>query len=208
MKIKFVSLFLILISFTATAQIAPYKYFVRFTDKNDSPYSIQNPSEYLSQRAIDRRVNQGIAIDESDLPVNPAYLQGVVQAGATLLNPSKWLNGVSIFTFSTAVVDAINELPYVAGVTKSGSTSYAPVHYGRPYYGYYGSVYGNVYDPGYYQTTTSYFIECNAYRLSDEKLVYSSQTKSVDPSSLDKFAYDFSKAIVNDLAKRGVFGGE
>jgi hypothetical protein len=122
MKIKFVSLFLILISFTATAQIAPYKYFVRFTDKNDSPYSIQNPSEYLSQRAIDRRVNQGIAIDESDLPVNPAYLQGVVQAGATLLNPSKWLNGVSIFTFSTAVVDAINELPYVAGVTKSGST--------------------------------------------------------------------------------------
>lgn len=102
-----------------------------------------------------------------------------------------------------SLMDAQKETHYVPG-----STSYAPVHYGRPYYGYYGSVYGNVYDPGYYQTTTSYFIECNAYRLSDEKLVYSSQTKSVDPSSLDKFAYDFSKAIVNDLAKRGVFGGE
>lgn len=85
-----------------------------------------------------------------------------------------------------------------------GSTAYAPGYYGHPYYGYYGYRYATVYDPGYYQTTTSYFIECNGYRLEDERLVYSSQTKAVDPSSLDRFAYEFARAIVKDLESKGV----
>jgi hypothetical protein len=99
-----------------------------------------------------------------------------------------------------SLLDKEKETYYVPGST----SVYAPGYYGHPYYGYYGYRYAAVYDPGYYQTTTSYFIECNAYRLSDEKLAYSAQTKAVDPSSLDKFAYDFSRAIVKDLEARGV----
>lgn len=101
-----------------------------------------------------------------------------------------------------SLLDAQKETHYVPG-----STAYYPSYYGRPYYGYYGSVYSNVYDPGYYSTTTSYFIECNAYRLSDGKLAYSSQSKAVDPSSIDKFAYDYSKALIADLESKGVLGG-
>jgi len=101
-----------------------------------------------------------------------------------------------------SLLDAQKETHYVPG-----STAYYPTYYGRPYYGYYGSVYSNVYDPGHYQTTTSYFIECNAYRLSDGKLAYSSQSKSVDPSSIDKFAYDYARTLVADLEKKGVLGG-
>jgi hypothetical protein len=101
-----------------------------------------------------------------------------------------------------SLLDKEKETYYVPG-----STAYAPAYYGRPYYGYYGAVYSNVYDPGYYQTTTSYFIECNAYRLSDGKLAYSSQSKAVDPSSIDKFAYDYSRTLVADLEKKGVLGG-
>jgi hypothetical protein len=100
-----------------------------------------------------------------------------------------------------SLLDAQKETYYVPG-----STSYYPAAYGRPYYGYYGSTYAAVYDPGYYQTTTSYFIECNAYRLSDEKLAYSAQSKTVDPSSIEKFAYDYSRAIVDDLVSKGVMG--
>ena len=99
-----------------------------------------------------------------------------------------------------SLLDKEKETQYVPGST----TVYAPGYYGHPYYGYYGYRYAAVYDPGYYQTTTSYFIECNAYRLSDEKLAYSAQTKAVDPSSLDKFAYDFSRAIIKDLETKGV----
>jgi hypothetical protein len=102
-----------------------------------------------------------------------------------------------------SLLDAQKETHYVPG-----STAYYPSYYGRPYYGYYGSVYTHVYDPGYYTTTTSYFIECNAYRLSDGKLAYSSQSKSVDPSSIDKFAYDYSNTLIQDLQKKGVLGGK
>jgi hypothetical protein len=117
MKTSTLTLAFLLFVSAIFSQVAPDKYFVRFTDKNNSPYSIGNPSEFLSQRAIDRRNNQGIEIEESDLPVNPAYLQGVSEAGATILNPSKWLNGVSIYTTDPGVLAAINELPYVASIT-------------------------------------------------------------------------------------------
>lgn len=102
-------------------QIAPNKYYIQFTDKNNSPYSIENPSQYLSQRAIDRRAMQGIPIDEKDLPVNPSYIQGVADLGAVILNPTKWLNGVTIFTDDPSVLAAIEQLPYVASVSKSSS---------------------------------------------------------------------------------------
>lgn len=59
------------------AQVAPGKYFVEFTDKSNNPYSIDRPWEFLSQRALDRRTAQGIAITETDLPVTPSYVEGV-----------------------------------------------------------------------------------------------------------------------------------
>lgn len=44
------------------------KYWVKFKDKNGSPYTIGNPSAYLSARSIARRTNQGIAVDMTDIP--------------------------------------------------------------------------------------------------------------------------------------------
>ena len=97
----------------AKAQVATNIYWVQFTDKNDSPYSIDVPEAFLSQRALDRRARLGIEIDEYDLPVNPQYLQAVADCGAELINPSKWLNGVSVHVTDAAVIDAINALPFV-----------------------------------------------------------------------------------------------
>ena len=109
-------LLLLVVAMLTQAQVATNIYWVQFADKNDSPYSIDAPENYLSQRALDRRARQGIAIDEYDLPVNPAYLEAVAGCGAELLNPSKWLNGVSVYTTDPAVVEAINTLPFVVMV--------------------------------------------------------------------------------------------
>lgn len=108
--------FFVLFSGISQAQIAPDSYFVQFTDKANSPYSIDEPEAFLTQRAIDRRVNQDIAITAHDLPVNPAYLDGVAALGPEMLFPTKWLNGVTIKTSSQAVLDAINDLPYVVSI--------------------------------------------------------------------------------------------
>ncbi len=114
-------LLMALLSTILFSQVAPDKYWVRFTDKNNSPYSINNPEQFLSQKAIDRRVAQGIPIVENDLPVNPAYVQAVINTGATLLNISKWFNSVTVYTTSPGVIAAINQLPFVLSVGKSNS---------------------------------------------------------------------------------------
>src|SRR6185312_16378245 len=93
-----------------------YKYWIQFTDKNKSPYSVTNPSAYLSARAIYRRVKYGIPIQYNDLPPNPAYIDSVVSKGVKLLNRSRWFNAISIDAVSasdTAAMAKIRALPFV-----------------------------------------------------------------------------------------------
>ena len=111
-KLSFLLMFLAATMF-AQAQVASNIYWVQFTDKNNSPYSIDNPEAYLSPRALQRRANLGISIDAYDIPVNPQYLQAVADCGAELINPSKWLNGVSVHVTNPAVIEAINTLDFV-----------------------------------------------------------------------------------------------
>ena len=113
MRRLFVLITLLLIVGVAYSQIAPDRYWVQFTDKNNTPYSIDRPEEFLSERSIQRRIKYCVALDEKDIPVNPSYIEAVENAGATILNPSKWLNGVTIETNSESVLNAIEKLPFV-----------------------------------------------------------------------------------------------
>ena len=97
----------------AQIQVAPDKYWIQFTDKSNTPYSIDRPDEFLSERAIQRRKKYNIALNEKDIPVNPSYIEAVRKTGAIILNPSKWLNGVTIETSNLSVVEEIAKLPFV-----------------------------------------------------------------------------------------------
>lgn len=118
----------------STAQIAPNKYYVQFKDKSNSPYSISNPQQFLTQRAINRRIKQGIPIVQNDIPVNPAYLNGVAQTGATLLFPTKWLNGVTISTTSQSVLTAIAALPYVLSIKSMETANFNQLAKNKTYF--------------------------------------------------------------------------
>lgn len=104
---------LLIVGVTAYSQIAPDRYWIQFADKNNTPYSIDRPEEFLSERAIQRRIKYGIALDEKDIPVNPSYIEAVKKTGAVILNPSKWLNGVTVEVYDNSVLDAISGLPFV-----------------------------------------------------------------------------------------------
>jgi len=106
---------LLMFAFVTSSYAQQYdKYVIQFTDKNNSPYSLTNPSQYLSEKAIARRTKYDIAIDSTDLPVNPAYIQTVLaQGNVTLLAKSRWLNDILILTTDQAALDAINNLPFV-----------------------------------------------------------------------------------------------
>jgi len=107
-----------LIASALFAQINQSKFFIRFTDKNNNPYSLSNPSAFLSAKAIARRTTQGIGYNNYDLPVTPQYLAGVAATGATLWAVSKWFNGVSISVPDTNTFNAVMALSYVQNITR------------------------------------------------------------------------------------------
>ena len=90
------------------------KYIVRFKDKTGTPFSINDPSKFLSSKAIERRAKQHIAIDETDLPVVPAYIDSIKSvSNVTVLDESKWFNDVCISTTDSTALSRINRFSFV-----------------------------------------------------------------------------------------------
>ncbi|CAN5217249.1 S8 family serine peptidase [soil metagenome] len=99
----------------------PTKYWVQFSDKGNSTFTLSSPSAYLSARALARRTAHNILIDSLDIPVTPAYVSGVAAIPNVIVNArSKWLNGVVIFTSDPNALSAISALPYVVSVGNVG----------------------------------------------------------------------------------------
>lgn len=89
------------------------KYWIVFTDKNGSPYSVSTPGQYLSARAIARRAKYSIPVQYNDLPPNPSYIDSVISKGVVLLNRSRWFNAISIYAADTTKLALIRSLPFV-----------------------------------------------------------------------------------------------
>lgn len=118
MKAKLIVLLVLLVSeLISVAQSTPKSYFwVQLKDKKGTPYLISKPEAFLSQRAINRRIRQHIAIDETDLPVSPDYLDSLKNRGLEIFHTSKWLNGVTVRIADTSQIRKIAALPFVASV--------------------------------------------------------------------------------------------
>ncbi len=107
-KILFFTLF-IFSSFSFSQEHA----WIFFNSKADVANYIANPNLMLTQRAIDRRVNQGIAIDFTDVPVDPAHITTLQNAtGITYKTKSKWLNAAHVIG-SVADINALATLSFV-----------------------------------------------------------------------------------------------
>jgi serine protease AprX len=95
------------------------KYWVMFKNKTGTPYTLSAAGAYLSTKAIQRRIDQGIALDNTDLPVTPSYVSQVdAVSGVTILYRSKWLNGVVISVTNTIALTTINTFSFVQTTNK------------------------------------------------------------------------------------------
>ena len=102
---------------------SPTCYRVYLSDKNNSPYSINNPTAYLSQRAIDKRIRFSIPVTEQDLPVNPQYKQQILVLDSQMrpLAVSKWMNTFTVYCPDSAIVPQIENLPFVDSILAVGN---------------------------------------------------------------------------------------
>ena len=92
--------------------VSPGKYAVKFTDKNDTVYSLEKPAEFLSQKALDRREKFSIKLEENDLPVPPKYVDSLKNLGFKIQGVSKWLNCAVIICDSTDL-EKLKDLSFV-----------------------------------------------------------------------------------------------
>lgn len=86
-----------------------------------------------------------------------------------------------------------------------GNIFFSPYgYYYNHFWGYRSALYNRIYEPGYYVTDTKYFWESNVYDMSTQKLVYSVQTESFDPSSTEKMGHEYGQIIIKDLIRNEV----
>jgi hypothetical protein len=102
-----------------------------------------------------------------------------------------------------SLLDSRNETKYV----ESSSYSYDPYsHYG--YYGYYPTYYASTYNtistPGYYVSDNTYYIESNLYDVATQGILFSIQTKAVNPDDINEASHKFATTLVDDLKENGL----
>lgn len=91
-------------------------------------------------------------------------------------------------------------------VTGSGRWSgvYAPDTYYYPFWGYYGTSWYNVYEPGYLKAETQVQIETNIYSVKAEKLLWSGVSETIEPSSVYTLVNQIATETVRTLRDEGL----
>ncbi|MCK5465068.1 MAG: hypothetical protein KAI95_18705, partial [Bacteroidales bacterium] len=111
-----VILFLFVLAGNLTAQDPVFKFWVQLNDKAGTPYSLDSPEEFLSQRSIERRQRFGIPLEWNDLPVSPRYIDSLQQHDLQVLYGSKWMNALIIETADSGLASQLSSKTYVGFV--------------------------------------------------------------------------------------------
>jgi serine protease AprX len=88
------------------------KYWVFFKDKPHAAHQMQQPEQFLSERALARRARFNIPITAADVPLHPQHVQALKDAGFEVVHHSKWLNAVSV-RCDAAQLEKVAKLPMV-----------------------------------------------------------------------------------------------
>ena len=172
-----------------------YKIFILALTQNQSARNI------VESDLVSAATGLGLKSEKSSDYFIKAFDKKDAPSKESIIAKAKELNCDLIFTVS--LLDSKTETHYVPG-----SSYYAPYpaygYYGGfgPYYGYYSPI---VYDPGYYTTSKVYYIEGNLFDTNTEKILWSVQSATYNPTDLKSFSASYSKLIMHQADEDGLF---
>jgi len=111
-KYTLLIILILMVPLAKAQEIAPGVYWVYFTDKAGSVYQLDQPEQYLSERSVNRRAMQGLAVDHHDIPVNTAYLQEIEALGVEIRHISRWLNGIAMIHMNDSSFRQVLQLAF------------------------------------------------------------------------------------------------
>jgi hypothetical protein len=141
---------------------------------------------------------RGISTVKNSL-IAPRMLNTQIQTKEEIMKDVNEQGCDAIFTI--ALLDVKTESRYVPGSVSVGVGGYYnPYAYGyyNNFYGYYNYNYATVSSPGYYVNDKTYYVECNLFDVKDEKLIFSIQSKTTNPTNIE----EISKAYVSEVFRK------
>ncbi|GAA5036925.1 hypothetical protein GCM10011506_32700 [Marivirga lumbricoides] len=158
----------------------------------------QNLEDELARELMER----GISVTKSINLFPPSMRNEKMQDKEALLNAIEENNFDGVIT--VALIDKETDTRYIPG-----NYAYSPVntygYYGN-FWGYYNNWYPQVYNTGYYDVDKEYFLETNLYNAESEKLVWSAQSQTVNPETLENLTEDYSEKIVRYMENESLVG--
>jgi hypothetical protein len=136
----------------------------------------------------------------------------VIPGNHILLRPdspevdSNYLKGqIRDFKIDAVIVSRLVKVEKTATYIPGHSYS-VPYPYYRSFYGYYGTVWGQVYTPGYLREDTTVRVETNFYAVApaDGELIWTGTSESFNPKSAQKVIDGLVKLIVKELTKQSI----
>lgn len=103
---------------------------------------------------------------------------------------------------TVSLIDTESNTRYVRGTTR-----YAPFpayHWYGGFYSYFNYWHPIMFDPGYYVTDKTYFLETNLYSTATDRLVWSAQSETVNPASIDAFAREYPDVLLEQMIQDGL----
>jgi hypothetical protein len=115
-------------------------------------------------------------------------------------------NKEAIMTVS--IIDVQNEQRYIPGnmMLMGGPMMMGPGAWGAGanFGGFWGWNHPMMMTPGHIVNDRKYFIEINVYDTASELLVWSAQSKTVNPGSIERLSSEFSETVLTRMMREGV----
>ncbi len=126
---------------------------------------------------------KGIAVESSLDYFPPKFTKNKPPEVDSMIDKIKELDCGLIFTIS--MIEKQSETRYIPG----SNSLYGPYRgYDLRFRGFYSYWYPYIYDQGNYVTDKTYFMEGNIFETSSETLLWSVQTETINPASVEKFS--------------------
>lgn len=98
------------------SEVINFKFRLYLKDKHPTEMQRTHPLTYLSQKAIDRRVEQGVEIDSTDYPISSIYKEAIAKLNVPIVAESKWFNTVVVQCEDSLQIREIEKLSFVDSV--------------------------------------------------------------------------------------------
>jgi hypothetical protein len=148
--------------------------------------------------ALRRTAEDAMAQEIKNVPTVPSYSILTPQDEKDLQQARAKLKDAGIDGAVTMRLISMREKPtYVAP---------APIGTREPFWGYYGTGWSSVNEPGYWGTDTYARIETRLYSIPDQKLIWSGTSETFNPSDAQRVVAEVVQEAGKDLRKQGLIG--